>query len=163
MLAIDASIAAAWFLDRKNTYARFALRSALDGNAAVPGNFHSETLEALLRGLRREKLPPDAVAEAIELMAQLTLSIEFPSLSAIAMLARKHRLSAYDAGYLAVATSLRLQLATLDNDLAAAAKREHCFWTPPSRYTGSQEISFLTAPRSQRPRTGSTKRERVGP
>jgi predicted nucleic acid-binding protein len=42
----------------------------------------------------------------------------------IARLALKHGLTAYDATYLALAISERLPLATLDRELAAAARGE---------------------------------------
>ena len=40
------------------------------------------------------------------------------------MLARKHRLSSYDAAYLELAMRLQLPLATLDRALAAAGRAE---------------------------------------
>lgn len=79
----------------------------------------------LLIAARRQRLAPDAVAprHAALLLLPIEADAEAPAKVATAclLLARTHRLTAYDAAYLELALRLHLPLATRDAALAAAA------------------------------------------
>jgi predicted nucleic acid-binding protein len=72
----------------------------------------------------------------------LKITIETASLPSMIALASAHALSSYDAGYLAIAKSRRVQLATLDAQLARAAKAEGRLWTPPPGGAAATEKRF---------------------
>jgi predicted nucleic acid-binding protein len=146
MIVVDASIAAEWYVqDRHDAIARASLIEVARSGAAAPGNFWAETLQALLRSERRKRLERDERAGAVAHLAGLDIIAVFPALSRITGLAEKYSLSAYDAGYLAVATQRDLKLATLDVALAEAAKAENCLWTPPPPEEVEKKFSLLLA------------------
>ena len=74
---------------------------------------------------RRRAISDAETANAVREWAQLDIAIDNSTDEAtIMMLARKHRLTVYDAAYLELALRERLDLATLDTSLAEAARRE---------------------------------------
>jgi predicted nucleic acid-binding protein len=131
VIVADASIAAAWYLEPDNIAARAAFVEILERGVAVPGNFLAEIAQALLRSVRLSRIKNDEMRVAIEGLSTLEIVVEPTSLSSLIALATRHLLSSYDAGYLYVATSRGAQLATLDAQLARAARAEGCLWTPP--------------------------------
>lgn len=131
MITIDASIALAWYLEPQNPFAQAALDAVIDRGGAIPGNFESEVVHVLLVNERRQRSTAFQTLRALEELRDLTLLVTTPPLSLIADLARRHALSGYDAGYLAVAIERAAPLATLDQQLAEAARREHALWAGP--------------------------------
>jgi len=125
-LVIDASLAATWFLpDEQNDAADRIMAELRVNPGRAPSLFWFETRNLFLMAERRGRLQP---GEAATTMAQLR---GFPILDEgtgsdqlILTLADRHRLSGYDASYLALALSQNLPLATLDKKLAAAAQAE---------------------------------------
>ena len=127
--AIDPSFAAAWFLpDEKNPSAD-ALLERLEGdlseNAVVPTLFRHELLNLLWTAHRRGRIAEDAAFELARRAERYPFRESPPSpAQAILRLARVHRLTTYDATYLALALDSRLELASNDKDLVAAARKE---------------------------------------
>jgi predicted nucleic acid-binding protein len=124
-LVLDASVTLSWafpdehhpLADRVEQFLRTAEESAV-----VPVLWWYEVRNALLVSERRGRTTPDRTSLFLEglnhLNIQISTSPESPSLID---LARSHRLSIYDASYLALAARERLPLATLDGALSAAA------------------------------------------
>jgi predicted nucleic acid-binding protein len=127
---LDASVALRWFLANPvPAYARRVRRLMLDGaRAVVPGLWHLEMANGLAVAERRG-IVADADAEQalIDIERLLGQAIESdPALVSVRQAlttARTFQLSAYDAVYLDLARRERSPLATLDDELRAAAAR----------------------------------------
>jgi predicted nucleic acid-binding protein len=119
-------MAAAWLLPDERSDATDRVMQELRSAAGlVPSLFWFETRNLFLTAERRGRFK---AGEALLSMTQLralplrdagSISDHF-----VIDLATKHRLSAYDASYLALAVQNKLPLATLDRRLAEAARRE---------------------------------------
>ena len=123
---LDASVAAAWVLPDEDAAVSDAALDRLGAETAkVPGLFWHELRNLLLSAERRGRI--DA-GYADGSMARLRrLSIVSPAETddrEIMALARAHRLSAYDASYLALALREGCALASLDRRLNEAAAAE---------------------------------------
>ena len=93
--------------------------------ALVPALWWFEVRNVLLVNERRGRISEHDVDRALRDFSQLDITIDrSPDESAIVMLARRHRLTVYDAAYLELALREGLELATLDATLADAARRE---------------------------------------
>ena len=122
----DASVAAAWVLpDEEAAVADLALDRLGEETATVPEVFWHELRNLLLSAERRGRI--DA-RHADASMARLRrLRIVCPGEVGdreVMALARAHRLSAYDASYLALAVREGCALASLDRRLNEAAAAE---------------------------------------
>jgi predicted nucleic acid-binding protein len=72
---------------------------------------------------RRGRGTPEASEEILRALRRMTIFVEEPSDEARIMeLARRYRLTVYDAAYLALSLREHLPLATLDGKLEAAAR-----------------------------------------
>ncbi len=128
---LDNSIAMRWvFADggkRDLSYAMQVLDALDAAEAVVPAIWPLEVANVLARaearGLRSAS-DNDAFIERLRLMP-IVIDPETASraLAATLQLSRRHRLTAYDAAYLELAMRKDLPLATLDEELAGAAKR----------------------------------------
>ena len=123
---LDASVAAAWVLpDKDAAIADVALDRLGTETAKVPGLFWHELHNLLLSAERRGRID-GGYADAS--MARLRrLSIVCPDQyddREVMALARAHRLSAYEASYLALALREGCALASLDRRLNEAAAAE---------------------------------------
>ena len=93
----------------------------------VPAHWLTEVANALQMGVRRGRFDAGRLEESLNALAELAISREpsaFVSAVAAVLLASRHDLTVYDAAYLELALRQRLPLATLDRELAAAARRE---------------------------------------
>jgi predicted nucleic acid-binding protein len=120
---LDASIATAWALPDENDQLATAAIRALDVDpAAVPALFWFEIRNALVINERRGRL---TISESLDFLSEVDrLPIRAdrePDSDRVLDLARRYRLTVYDAAYLELAQRLSLPLATLDQRLAAAA------------------------------------------
>ncbi len=125
-LILDASVAAAWAFDEESQpLAAHALQLVRASGAIAPAIFWYEVRDVLLVNERRGRLSLQQTALYLDNIAQLSIMIDDrrPETWAFA-LARLHRLTFYDAAYLELAQRLELPLATLDGELARAARRE---------------------------------------
>ena len=125
-VVVDASVAAVWcFSDEEADVAVRALRAVILDGGVVPFIFVYEICNILIRGERNGRI--DA-AESPEFLAWLDgLRMETDrdhNIDRIMRLARKHRLTGYDAAYLETALRRNAPLATLDQALRAAAIAE---------------------------------------
>ncbi len=129
---MDASSALAWILEPENLYAEAALAEVVgSGGAVVPGNFPTEIVHVLIVRERRGQISRLEASRAIDyVLNRLELQAEFPSPLIVADVSRKHRLTGYDAAYLALALERGVELASIDKTLSAAARAEGLAWMP---------------------------------
>jgi predicted nucleic acid-binding protein len=125
-LVIDASVAACWLLpDETHPVAEAALDRLLHEPATVPQIWWYEMRNLLLSCERRRRIDAPRTAAALAILAGLPIAIApLPSDDAVLELARRHRLSIYDATYIELALRESAALATLDTALAEAARAE---------------------------------------
>lgn len=125
-LVIDASIAASWmFEDEGDPRAGLVLARLRTEEAVVPSLFWFEIRNILIVSERRKRIGEADTAGFLQDLAALRLRVDHePSDEAVMRLARKHRLSVYDAAYLELAIRTRAPLATLDAALRQAAVSE---------------------------------------
>jgi predicted nucleic acid-binding protein len=122
-LVVDTSAALAILRAEPQAAAcRRTLAAAVDGGSVlVPDHFWLEVGNVLMR---RYGWDPDAVVSAVHALDELgieTAPVDRPMILLGLDIMAAHRLSAYDAAYLALATIEDARLLTLDGDLAAAA------------------------------------------
>ncbi len=123
-VVIDASIAAAWLLPEEDSDAAEALIAALSGRPPVPSLFWHEARNVLIMVERRGRIVAGAAAAAIGRLRRSPLeNAGAGSDVAVLALAKAQGLTAYDAAYLAPARERRPPPATLDQQLAGAARR----------------------------------------
>lgn len=127
---LDASVALRWFLANPvPAYARRVSRLMLGGaRAEVPALWHLEMANglavALRRGIVTDADADQALTDIERLLGQaIKTDPALVSVRQALTTARTFQLSAYDAVYLDLARRERLPLATLDDDLRAAAAR----------------------------------------
>lgn len=121
----DASVAAAWLLpDEEAALADLALERLAGETACVPVLFWYELRNVLLTAERRGRIDEHYADVAMARIRRLPIRCPGePEDHLILALARSHRLTAYDASYLALAIREGCPLASLDrrlNDAAAA-------------------------------------------
>ena len=123
---LDASIALAWALaDENHPVAAAALARIRTDEALVPSIWWFEVRNALIVNERRGRLPESGTAAFLRGLARLPVTVDrLPSEAELLALARRCRLTVYDAAYLEVAQREGVQLATLDAELATAARAE---------------------------------------
>jgi predicted nucleic acid-binding protein len=125
---LDASVSLAWFVDGPIPSFADRVRDLLLGGArcVVPMLWHLEMANGLAVAGRRGILSQsdcDHCLTQIEVLVNQAIESDADSLSVrrAFAIARDNKISAYDAAYLETSLRLRLPLATLDKQLAAAA------------------------------------------
>lgn len=125
---LDASIVGCWcFHDEHDARADAAWnRLEREGDRAlVPAHWWAEIRNVVLQGERRDRLTEDYAAQFLSRLERLAIDhVSLPDQFAVLTFARRHRLSFYDAIYLELAKRQDLLLATLDKQLASAARAE---------------------------------------
>jgi predicted nucleic acid-binding protein len=123
-LVIDASVGIAHLRDEVGTVAvdgALLAWSRAGASLVVPAIFWIEILNALCT---RHRYTAAQAAEALHQLDEIgleTIEADRASHLLIADAVERHRMSAYDAGYLVLAQVLGAPIATLDRNLAAAA------------------------------------------
>jgi predicted nucleic acid-binding protein len=123
---LDASISAAWALaDESSPFAELAENRLAADPAIVPRIWWYEVRNILVVNERRGRITADESAAFLRILSTYPIRIEPDGEEAdIFRIARRCRLSFYDAAYLALAVRERLPLATLDKNLENAATME---------------------------------------
>jgi len=120
----DNSVIVAWFVkSQANPYTWSILERAAAGEAIhVPLLWRQEFVNTMAVLERRRRLKAADAAQAFAELADMNLATdrELVELEALAGLARRFKLSAYDATYLELAMRLRLPFACRDGPLKAA-------------------------------------------
>lgn len=128
---LDNSVAMRWLLTSQKktdqTYAEAILQSLSEIGAVVPHLWHLEAANVLLAAEKRGELEPGEVERFITQLESLPIEVDpltaRQAFSRILSLARAYNLSSYDAAHLELAIRKGLPLATLDKDLAKAARK----------------------------------------
>ncbi len=123
---LDASVTASWcFSDEQSAVADVAMQRLLDEEAIAPPLWSLEIRNILLVNERRGRIDTqDADAFLLDL-SRLPIRIRQDADNRVLVaLARRHRLTAYDAAYLELAVRTGLAVATLDQALAHAVGAE---------------------------------------
>ncbi|MDO9712530.1 type II toxin-antitoxin system VapC family toxin [Paracraurococcus lichenis] len=126
LCVLDASATFPWlFEDEASLVADALLDHVTEHGAVVPALWFLECTNGLAMAERRGRIDGAGIVKAIALLRRLPLILdnEAPSraLDTVLDLARTHRLTTYDAGYLDLALRRGLPLATDDAPLRAAA------------------------------------------
>ena len=123
---LDASIAACWcYHDEEDERADAALELLQTDRALAPHHWWFEVGNMLIVGERRRRIDEQPTAEFAEQLARSPIDFApFPDRAAVLLVARVHSLTFYDAAYLELAKRESIPLATLDKDLADAARAE---------------------------------------
>jgi predicted nucleic acid-binding protein len=129
MIVLDSSAALAWTFADERTDAIIAVALRVrDHGAMVPMHWYLEMANILRLAGRKGRV---SLAERTAILADfdaLPLAADTEtarqSWTTTLALADRHDLTVYDAAYLELALRQRLPLATLDRELAAAARRE---------------------------------------
>ncbi|MFL6845988.1 MAG: type II toxin-antitoxin system VapC family toxin [Allosphingosinicella sp.] len=124
---LDASLTLAWHFEDegRDSVETLADRALIEG-VVVPHHWFLEVSSGLVRGERRRRTSPELTFDFLARLASLPVEVDVidPTkvTSVLIPLARKYRLSVYDAAYLELAGRRSLPLTTLDSSLAAAAR-----------------------------------------
>jgi predicted nucleic acid-binding protein len=121
---LDASVTASWaFPDEGHPQAAVALeRLRAADEARVPGLWWFEVRNVLLVNERRGRISEANTTAFLDDLGRLAIALDrAPVGSRTLALARRHRLTVYDAAYLELAQREGMPLATLDAALQRAA------------------------------------------
>jgi predicted nucleic acid-binding protein len=123
---LDASAVLDWaFEGNLQRTASAAYRRLVADEARVPSLWWFEIRNVLIVNERRGRLTVADTAEFLLGLSRLPIAADRdPDERAILALARRHRLTVYDAAYLELALRENIPLATLDAALARAARAE---------------------------------------
>ncbi len=126
---LDSSVALAWVYSDETTDAVRQVFDRLSQNGAwVPGLWRLEVANVLEMGVRRKRHGADFRDATLADLAQLPIQVDGETdrqaWGATLQFAARHKLTLYDAAYLELALRRNLPLATLDEDLRHAARRE---------------------------------------
>lgn len=124
---IESSIVMAWcFQDKATLATNRLLERMVTEAAAVPAWWSLEITDMLALAERKKRITAAQIAQFIALIESFDLEVDDQApgraFAQLLPLCRSHELSSYDAAYLDLAMRLQLPLATLDDDLRAAAK-----------------------------------------
>jgi predicted nucleic acid-binding protein len=128
-LVLDSSVTLAWVYAAETTGAiSDVLARVVDSGAWVPALWRLEVANVLEMGVRKGRTDAAFRDAALADLALLPISVDPETdrhaWGATAKLAARYRLTLYDAAYLELARRRSLPLATLDQDLRAAAAAE---------------------------------------
>src|SRR5205823_3956423 len=122
---LDASIAHAWAFKEISETADIAQARLEADTAWVPSLWWFELRNGLVMAERRGRITEQETAQFLRRVANFAPIIDpLPDEAAVMTLARRHRLTVYDAAYLELALREGVPLATLDGPLTDAARAE---------------------------------------
>lgn len=124
-LVADASVVLAWAFEEQFPNAEAALRRIRGEALVVPAIWWFEVRNILVLRERKGRWTEPQTVGFLRTPSRLALYIDgIPEETAVLTLARRHGLTVYDAAYLQLALREGLDLATLDTELAEAARAE---------------------------------------
>ncbi len=127
LFVIDNSVVMSWcFEGEANGYADLVLEKLTDARAIVPAIWALEVVNVLLVAERKDRIKQADSTNFLTLLLQLPIAIKqdmhCAAMTELLLLGRSHNLSSYDLAYLNLAMHNGCPLATLDQQLIAAAK-----------------------------------------
>ena len=125
-LVLDASITMAWcFEDEATPAAEEVLDQVVETNAIVPAIWRFEVGNALQMAIRRKRINEifrdDALAKLLTMPISIDPETDAHAWSTALRLSERFGLTLYDAAYVELAQRRSLPLATLDQEMRAAA------------------------------------------
>lgn len=128
---LDNSVTMRWFFgDGKPqdlVYAGKVLDAMQEAQALVPTTWGLEVANVIAKAEEKTLVTEARSGAFLEMLEDVDIEVDSATfahaLSDTLQLARRYKLSAYDASYLELAMRLGLPLATLDEDLQKAAKK----------------------------------------
>ena len=128
-LVLDASIVGCWcFHDEHDARAELAwdLLESKGEHALVPLHWWFEVRNLVLQAQRHGRVTEDYTMQFLHGLERFAINLApLPDQGAVFALARKHRLTFYDAAYLELAQREGFALATLDEQIIRAAHSEN--------------------------------------
>ena len=123
---VDASIATCWLMpDENDPRAAAAYDRISENDAVAPAIWWFEVRNVIAMNERRGRINVEEADDACAFATRLPVLIDRePNEAAMMTLARRHRLTVYDAAYLELALRRSAPLATLDAALTRAANAE---------------------------------------
>ena len=124
---LDASMMLSWHFADELTEGRLAVADrTIEELVVVPSHWLAEVANGVLIGERRGRSLPAQTTVLLEKIKQMEIEVDdiggADPFFRLLPLARAHRLTVYDAGYLELAERRGLPIATLDVELAQAAR-----------------------------------------
>ncbi len=125
-IVLDSSVTLAWiYSDEANETIREVFEQVADAGAVVPALWRLEVANSLTVAVRRRRIDAEFRRAALSDLALLDITTDqhtdAHAWSDTLHLADRYRLTVYDASYLELARRRAMPLATLDEDLGAAA------------------------------------------
>jgi predicted nucleic acid-binding protein len=125
-LVLDSSVTLAWiYSDELTSRVKAVFEQVTSVGAWVPGLWRLEVANVLEMAVRRGRVPSSfqdtTLADLALLEIRTDTDTDQHAWGATVQLAKRHRLTVYDAAYLEVALRRDLPLATLDEELRTAA------------------------------------------
>ena len=128
---LDNSVTMRWFFGdgkpQQLAYARKALDAMKQDSALVPVTWGLEVANVIAKAEAKALVTEARSGAFLEMLEGVDIEVDAATfahaLSDTLQLARRYKLSAYDASYLELALRLGIPLATLDEDLQKAAKK----------------------------------------
>jgi predicted nucleic acid-binding protein len=126
-LVLDSSAVLAWVHgDERTTEIEAVFDRVVEKGGIVPHLWHLEVANSLTVAVRRKRVTQAFRDDVLKDLAELNISVDGETAAnawgASVRLADLYGLTIYDAAYLELTQRLRLPLATLDLDLAKAAR-----------------------------------------
>ncbi len=126
-MVVDSSVTLTWCFEDEQTAASLALlEQVVEHGAVAPAVWPLEVLNALVMAERRKRVDAAQRQRLTGFLRDLPIALDAETAaqawSATVQLAERHRLTVYDAAYLELAQRRGLPLASLDNELRAAAQ-----------------------------------------
>jgi predicted nucleic acid-binding protein len=123
---VDSSVAASWVLpDERNDQTEILSEIVIDSGAVAPALLIYEIRNLLVIAVRSLRIEKEVAGKGIAEIRMLPISYLEPATDQpVFDLAARHRLSGYDATFLALAKEQNLPLATFDRKLRNAAALE---------------------------------------
>lgn len=124
---LDCSVAVAWFFeDEFDDYSELVRQALLNKGvvAVTPGIWSAEVANVLFQAERRKRINTTQVNQAIRVLSQLPIDIDYlpiGNMGHVLRLCRTYTLTSYDALYLELALRENIPLATGDKKLKASA------------------------------------------
>lgn len=126
-MVVDSSVTLTWCFEDEQTAVSLALlEQVVEHGAVAPTVWPLEVLNALVMAERRKRVDAAQRQRLTGFLRDLPIALDAETAaqawSATVQLAERHRLTVYDAAYLELAQRRGLPLASLDNQLRAAAE-----------------------------------------